>query len=134
LSTQATLRTRNAQGAAVMPQDNAQERRLTMIAPTSLSIAALLGAYRRRQFTVRELIEAVYQRAEGVDAHRVWITRLTHDELMRYVAALEGRSPEDLPLYGIPFAIKDNIDLAGVPTTAGCPDFAYTPTRSATVV
>ncbi len=134
MSTQATLRTRNAQGAAVMPQDNAQERRPTMIAPTSLSIAALLGAYRRGQFTVRELIEAVYQRAEGVDAHRVWITRLTHDELMRYVAALEGRSPEDLPLYGIPFAIKDNIDLAGVPTTAGCPDFAYTPTRSATVV
>jgi allophanate hydrolase len=39
-----------------------------------------------------------------------------------------------LPLYGIPFAIKDNIDLAGTPTTAGCPAFAYTPPDSAFVV
>lgn len=43
-------------------------------------------------------------------------------------------SPEEQPLYGVPFAMKDNIDLAGVPTTAGCPDYAYTPDRSATVV
>ena len=39
-----------------------------------------------------------------------------------------------LPLYGVPFAIKDNIDLAGVPTTVACPAFAYVPQRSATVV
>jgi allophanate hydrolase len=47
---------------------------------------------------------------------------------------LSARRPESLPLYGIPFAIKDNIDLAGCATTAGCPDFAYLPQRSATVV
>ena len=45
-----------------------------------------------------------------------------------------GSFREDLPLYGIPFAIKDNIDLAGVPTTAGCPEFGFVPQRSATVV
>jgi len=51
-----------------------------------------------------------------------------------YLSALEARSPEDLPLYGVPFAIKDNIDLAAIPTTAACPAFAYVPERSATVV
>jgi allophanate hydrolase len=53
---------------------------------------------------------------------------------MSYVRALDGRNPDELPLYGIPFVIKDNIDLAGVPTTAGCPAYSYTPQRSATVV
>ncbi len=48
--------------------------------------------------------------------------------------ALEGRELKDLPLYGVPFSIKDNIDLAGVPTTAACPDFTYLPERSATIV
>ena len=43
-------------------------------------------------------------------------------------------APERRPLFGIPFVIKDNIDLAGVPTTAGCPAFAYLPARSAFVV
>jgi allophanate hydrolase len=47
---------------------------------------------------------------------------------------LDGRTPAELPLYGIPFAIKDNIDLAGIPTTAACPAFAYTPESSATLV
>lgn len=39
-----------------------------------------------------------------------------------------------LPLWGVPFAIKDNIDLKGVPTTAGCPVYAYTPEKSAEIV
>lgn len=47
---------------------------------------------------------------------------------------LERLSPDSLPLYGIPFAVKDNIDLAGIPTTAACPAYAYTPERSARVV
>ena len=72
--------------------------------------------------------------AEAAPERHVWITRLSRTEVMGYVEALKSRSIESQPLYGIPFVIKDNIDLAGVPTTAGCPGFAYTPTRSATVV
>jgi allophanate hydrolase len=65
---------------------------------------------------------------------RAWITLLPRERVLEYAAALAKRDPTTLPLYGIPFAIKDNIDLEGVPTTAGCPDFAYTPERSAFVV
>jgi allophanate hydrolase len=64
----------------------------------------------------------------------LFIHLLSKDELEPYLAALEDKSPAELPLYGIPFAIKDNINLAGIPTTAACPAFAYTPDTSATIV
>ena len=70
----------------------------------------------------------------GDDPHRVWIHRLSPAEIQGYVLALQDKDPAELPLYGIPFAIKDNIDLTGAPTTAGCPEFAYMPQRHATVV
>ena len=70
----------------------------------------------------------------GDDPHRVWIHRLPLEEIQKYIVALQDKDPADLPLYGIPFAIKDNIDLAGAPTTAGCPEYAYHPQRHATVV
>ena len=52
----------------------------------------------------------------------------------RKLDALPTKAREALPLFGLPFAVKDNIDVAGLPTTAGCPAFAYAPNRSATVV
>jgi allophanate hydrolase len=70
----------------------------------------------------------------AADERHVWITRLSRDDVMARVAALDASAIDRLPLYGIPFVIKDNIDLAGTVTTAGCPDFAYTPAHSAFVV
>ena len=64
----------------------------------------------------------------------LFIHILNEAELEPYLSALEQHQPEDLPLYGIPFAIKDNIDLAGVPTTAACPAFAYMAGQDATLV
>ena len=73
-----------------------------------------------------------------------WICLADHVHLGRQIAALEARLAAaggsaalpvaTLPLYGVPFAVKDNIDVAGLPTTAGCPEFAYTPEHSAHVV
>jgi allophanate hydrolase len=100
----------------------------------NLSIAVLRERYHSGRDCVRAVMESVLATIDAAPNRCVWITRLTRDQVMGYVAALERRAPGELPLYGIPFAIKDNIDLAGVPTTAGCPQFAYVPTRSATVV
>jgi allophanate hydrolase len=70
--------------------------------------------------------------ARGDD--KVWIHLAKREALEARAGALEARGPEGLPLYGIPFAIKDNIDVAGTPTTVACPEFGYTPRESAPVV
>ncbi len=105
-----------------------------MNAAASLTIAHLLAGYRAGEFTPGEILDGVLERIGSAPEHHAWIHRLSRDEVMKYVDALKGRSPDTLALYGIPFAIKDNIDLGGVPTTAACPEYAYTPADSATVV
>jgi allophanate hydrolase len=97
-----------------------------------LTIAQLLECYRGGRATPRDVFTRLLESA--ADDHHVWITRLSHDQVMAQVSALDPGAAERLPLYGVPFVIKDNIDLAGVPTTAGCPGFAYTPSHSAAVV
>jgi allophanate hydrolase len=102
-----------------------------------LSISTVRAQYLSGSLTPTQLVATLHQQMLAEDAaldRHVWIRRLTLDEMLAYAQALEGRDPAGLPLYGIPFAIKDNIDLATIPTTAGCPEFAYTPERSATVV
>jgi allophanate hydrolase len=99
-----------------------------------LTMAALAARYRAGSLTPAQLVEQIAARTAGDDPHHVWIRPLTRDEMMVYADALAGKDPATLPLYGMPFAIKDNIDLAGIPTTAGCPAYAYTPEKSAAVV
>jgi allophanate hydrolase len=98
----------------------------------SFDLASLQAAYRRGT-TVREVV-AEAQRRSRADTHHAYIHVLSAEELEPFVARLDGVDPASLPLFGVPFAIKDNIDLAGVPTTAGCPEFAFTPGESAFVV
>lgn len=98
-------------------------------------IATLLERYASGQLTPSQMVEMVHGRVRNNDNH-AWITIMPLELLRQYADTLEARAAEmdGLPLYGIPFAIKDNIDLAGIPTTAGCPAFAYTPQKNATVV
>ena len=102
--------------------------------PDSLDIHSLLAGYREARFTPQAVVEMLLQRIERAPQRNVWIHRLTREQIQPYLDALRDGSPDDLPLYGIPFAIKDNIDLAGIPTTAACPAFAYTPDESAFAV
>jgi allophanate hydrolase len=72
-----------------------------------------------------------------VNGDPVWISRVSPEAVMARAGSLDACTTverEALPLFGIPFAVKDNIDVAGMPTTAACPEFAYVPERSATVV
>jgi len=100
--------------------------------PASLDLATLAAAY-RAGLKPSALFAHLHDLA-AADEHRAWISLLPRGELLARAAALDAVDPASLPLYGVPFAVKDNIDLAGLPTTAGCPDYAYDPAESAVVV
>lgn len=100
-----------------------------------LRLDALRAAYLDGRTTPRQLIEALRAKAAALNPEfNLFIHLLDAEELEPYLAALDDKAPGELPLYGVPFAIKDNIDLGGVPTTAACPAFAYVPQQSATIV
>jgi allophanate hydrolase len=81
-----------------------------------------------------EVVDTVLARiaARGDDA--VWISRVPEAGLRARADELAALDPAALPLYAVPFAVTDNIDVAGLPTTAGCPAFAYSPAADATAV
>jgi allophanate hydrolase len=100
----------------------------------SLTVADLSADYRERRTTPVAVIEELFARIAAHTDHGIWITLLPLERALEQTELLAGRDPASLPLYGIPFAIKDNIDLANVATTAACAAFAYTPAESAYVV
>ena len=100
----------------------------------SLDIAALQHAYRSGALQVTDLVEELLQRLQALDHAPIFISRVGAEQLRARAQQLSQVDPHSLPLYGIPFAIKDNINLAGLPTTAACPEFSHEPDESAAVV
>ena len=81
------------------------------------------------------LVDAIYARLDHHADCGAWTCRVAKEDALAAAGALSERArASDLPLFGVPFAVKDNIDVAGLPTTAGCPAFSYVPATSATVV
>jgi allophanate hydrolase len=100
----------------------------------SLAIADLASAYREGRTTPKQIVHAVYERIAAIRDRGIWISLPPIERALAQAETLSACDPASLPLYGIPFAVKDNMDLAGLPTTAACPAFAYLPTESAFVV
>ncbi|MDB4838111.1 allophanate hydrolase [Marinomonas sp.] len=111
---------------------------MTMINETEnsldMGIDALRTKYATGELTPAQVLENIRHRAEQYTDHNVWIHLLTQQEQSKWLDALSNKPIDTHPLWGIPFAIKDNIDLAGIPTTAACEEFVYTPKDSAQVV
>jgi allophanate hydrolase len=98
-------------------------------------IASLRRAYDARETTPTEVAERVLARIDADRTEGVWIHRRQRDEVLEEARALEREHDRrSQPLYGIPFGVKDNIDVAGVPTTAACPAYAYVPSASCPAV
>ncbi|SFS11121.1 allophanate hydrolase [Granulicella pectinivorans] len=103
-----------------------------------MNIEALHREYASSATTPVEVVQKIFARIEAEGLHPVWISLLPKEQVLARANHLALHlTPEDrakLPLYGIPFAVKDNIEVANHPTTAACPAYAYTPSESATVV
>lgn len=107
---------------------------MNTISMQNMTISALRKAYAEGTLTPQILMDSIRERSVMYSDYNIWIHLLSEAEQSAYLSELENKDPESSPLWGIPFAIKDNIDLAGIPTTAACEAFGYTPHTSAKVV
>ena len=97
-----------------------------------LRVGALRAAYDTGGLSPADVVDEVLGRIAARGDDHVWITLVAADDLRARAAALAGRGDRP-PLYGVPFAVKDNIDVAGLPTTAGLPGLRLPPDRTAPV-
>lgn len=105
-----------------------------LLAHVGGSIDDLLSAYRSGEVTPDQIIDAIVAATSADADHGIWITPPDRTTLQPYLDRLAQIDPNDAPLWGIPFAVKDNIDVLGMPTTAACPAYRYEPDASAFVV
>jgi len=98
------------------------------------TVAEILAAYRRDALKPQDVVARSYARIRRHADPAIFIALREEAEVLAEAAALVRDSDRTLPLYGIPIAVKDNIDVKGLPTTAACPAFGYRPAKDATAV
>lgn len=112
------------------------------MAPLDLRISSLRTTYENGDTTPRAVIENLCSAIEKTPP-QIWISKSSEHKLQEYLEALDScernehggfKIPANKPLWGIPFAIKDNIDCEGMESTSACPAYAYMPKKSAFVV
>ncbi len=99
-----------------------------------MDITTLHSDYSAGRQQPESVVNAIYDRIESDGLRPVWISVVDRAQALRRAHDLAHEEMRTLPLYGVPFAVKDNIDVAGMETTAGCPAYAYTAAISATIV
>ncbi|MEM7700686.1 MAG: allophanate hydrolase [Pseudomonadota bacterium] len=109
-----------------------------MIDLSRLSPSAIASQVQSGETTALTITKDTLARLAAYDAvqPQIWISRFDSDALLSAARNVDARitKGETLPLAGVPFAVKDNIDVTGLDTTAGCPVFAYAPTENAPVI
>jgi allophanate hydrolase len=109
---------------------------LTLVNPISLDLVSLSRLYRDGSLSPRQIVRSLLERLGNRPESVVWTHLLPSSDLIAQAEVVEKRrsAGESLPLFGVPFAVKDVFDVAGYATTAVCPAFAYVPQRTAPVV
>lgn len=101
--------------------------------PGALDLKSLAAAYASGAYSPTTLLQVLYPRLAATHGMFIYLAPL--QQLLARAAELEAQPVISRgPLWGVPFASKDNVDVAGMPTTAACPDFQYTPAKSAPAV
>jgi allophanate hydrolase len=98
------------------------------------TIAAILAAHRAGTVSPAQTVTRSYRRIREHNDPAIFISLRDEKDALAEAEALTAKNASLLPLYGIPVAIKDNIDVAGLPTTAACPAFSYLPAHDSTAV
>jgi allophanate hydrolase len=98
------------------------------------TVAAMVAAHRAGAVSPAQTVARSFQRIRDHNDPAVFISLRDEADALAEAEALTRKDAAQLPLYGVPVAVKDNIDVLGLPTTAGCPAFAYSPAHDATSV
>lgn len=121
----------DVEGPGRQPQDH-PDRLLAMA--VMWTIAAIVAAHRTGRATPAQTVEHTYARIRAYDDPATFIALRQESDAIAEAARLSPDMAAEAPLYGVPVAVKDNIDVAGLPTTAACPAFSYLPVADATAV
>src|SRR3954466_723002 len=98
------------------------------------TVAAMVAAHRAGALSPAQTVARSFQRIRDHNDPAVFISLRNEADALAEAKSLSKKDAAQLPLYGVPVAVKDNIDVLGLPTTAACPAFAYVPAYDATAV